>query len=122
GDLVQVNLLSQEMTVLTNAFMRLPAGDLGQSFLVASESGSTNSPIRGLRNSNPQRSTIQRPVPQSAFDKAGSNNPSSKGLLTKADSTNPPPFANITSGRYTITTNSALFNGSVRVAHPQMDW
>jgi lipopolysaccharide export system protein LptA len=103
GELVEVSLQDEQMSVMTNAFLRLPASQLGESFVPA-----------GLTNS-PGKSPITRTARAS---------PPAKQPKTPAATTNmaAPLFADISCDRYTLTTNSARFNGHVRVDHPQMIW
>jgi lipopolysaccharide export system protein LptA len=98
GDLLQVNVQNQEMFVFTNAFMHLPANQLGQSLSLVSNSR-TNSPALSHSTNSLPLSAIPRSTNSTALQ-----------------------YAEITSEQYSVTTNSALFNGTVRVTHPRMDW
>ena len=81
GDRIRVNLPHDEMLVRGNAYMRLPAAEMGQS----------------------------------AFSAAGDP----KRVQSKAKTNE---FANVYSEKYFLTPESALFQGHVRIDHPQMKW
>lgn len=103
GELVEVNLQDEQMTVVTNAFLRLPAGQLGESFAPA---GPTTSTAKSIA-SRTGRTNAVASVTKTAAEKKNAAGPQ---------------FADITCDRYVLNTNSARFNGHVRVDHPQMDW
>ena len=81
GDQIRLNLAHDEMLVQGNAFMRLPAAELGQSAVSA-----MGKPKRGE-------------------SRARTNE-----------------FAEVTCKEYSLTADSALFRGRVRIKHPQMNW
>jgi lipopolysaccharide export system protein LptA len=102
GEVVQVNVRDEQMRVMTNAFMRLPANQLGESFSPG-----------GL---SPQRAGS----PTNRLSRTGST----RAAKAPAERTRPagPQFADINCDQYVVGTNFAQFTGHVRVDHPQMDW
>jgi lipopolysaccharide transport protein LptA len=81
GDRIFVNVARQEMDVLTNAFMRVPASEFGRSTAFGAS-----------------------PAPKA---------PTGMGAAE---------FAEVFSRDYTVKPEGAVFRGTVRLEHPQMQW
>jgi len=102
GDVIQVNVPKNEMRVDGNAFMRLPAEEMGQAAVAKIQ--------------NP-KSKIQNPAPL-----AQAVSPSEREIQNPKSKTQNPEFANVFCERYTVNPQGALFEGKVRLEHPQMRW
>jgi lipopolysaccharide export system protein LptA len=81
GERIRANPAHEEMLVAGNAFMKLPAAEVGRATLTG-----PGAPAPGR---------------------------------VKADA---PGFAEIRSRQYLLTADAALFQGEVRIEHPQMNW
>jgi lipopolysaccharide export system protein LptA len=97
GDQIRVNLAHDEMLVRGNAYMKLPAAELGQSAISAMgkpKAGTTNVVTTGTTN-----------VVTKGTSKVATNE-----------------FAEVFCEEYFLTPDSGLFQGHVRIEHPQMNW
>jgi len=123
GDLLLVNLQRGEMFVLTNAFMRVPANQLGPSAAMVENPGTTvarQSPTLPLSKAGEQDKEQGIRWPEIPRD---SSPPPPRSRLSTASarpSTN--EFADIFSESYSVTTNTAHFEGGVRIIHPRLNW
>jgi len=127
GELILVDLKQSKMDVLTNAYMRLPANQLGPS-------------VAAKENSNPETSKPTVAVQTSVLSAKGDNSQiqwpkmdpdpptqrkaeDKRGILQHGTGTNTPAeFAEIFSERYTVTTNTAHFQDGVHIVHPRLNW
>jgi lipopolysaccharide export system protein LptA len=143
GDIIFVDLKQNKMDVRTNAYMRLPASQLGPSMIVKGTSNieapkpvvtSQSSPASKANKSEiqwpqmepdppPQRKQASSSEQKRQRTNVGTRTNSPTALNTAA-STN--DFAEIYSEFYTVTTNAgtttARFEGGVRIVHPRLNW
>jgi lipopolysaccharide export system protein LptA len=126
GDLILVDLKRSKMDVLTNAWMRVPASQLGPS--TAMKEGSN---AQALKPAVAVQSSLSRPKGEESQIKWPQMEPDpptvrKQGTRTKSASPNTGPstneFADIYSETYTVTTNTAQFRGGVRIIHPRLNW
>lgn len=127
GDLILVGLKEGKMEVVTNAYMRVPAEQLGPSTALAQVTQEPSSAEAGVAKAEaPLPSTQEKvegnfsPLPPIPEDRPRTARP----MPTVHASL--PEFAEIFSQRYTVTTNAAHsgahFEGGVRIAHPRLNW
>ena len=108
GDLLRLKVQQDEMSVHTNAYMRLPADQLAQAAV-------PNAGAAGLRTAGARPRVAGGAKPPG--DVSASPQPGPQRLEPAADQ-----FAEIFSEHYTIGSAAALFEGGVYVSHPQMNW
>ncbi len=127
GDVLFADLKRNKMEVRTNAWMRVPASQLGPSTAMKQSSGldvrqppvTSQSPPSLAKGENSEIKWPQmEPDPPTRRK---------EGTRTKSPSTfnNPPStneFADIYSETYTVTTNATRFEGGVRIVHPRLNW
>jgi lipopolysaccharide export system protein LptA len=95
GNILQVNARSNSMVALGNAWMRLPAQELGGQT-------STNSARVG---SDPSSQAATKPTSSTAASTGNTNE-----------------FADIYADEYLVAPKSARFQRNVTIVHPQMNW
>jgi len=127
GDVLVANLRRSEMEVRSNAWMRVPASQLGPSMAAKQGSG-----VDARQPSVTAQSSLSRPKGEDSGIKwpqmePDPPTPSTKGTRTKSPSalstsTSTNEFADIYSETYTVTTNTARFDGGVRIVHPRLNW
>ncbi len=121
GELLLANLQRGEMRVFTNAFMRVPANELGPSAAMAERTGAASAPHRNPAKmvNSPSAEGNFTPLPDVSVQA-----PRTNVLSTPRPSA--PEFADIFSESYTIITNNghltAHFDGGVRIVHPRLNW
>jgi lipopolysaccharide export system protein LptA len=125
GDVLIAYLKQNKMEVLTNAWMRVPASQLGPS--TAMKEGSnvqTPKPAVAVQPSlSPPKgadSEIKWPQMEPDPPKARKETRTKSPPTITRPSTN--EFADIYSETYTVTTNTARFEGGVRIVHPRLNW
>jgi lipopolysaccharide export system protein LptA len=135
GETILVDLKRSKMDVLTNAYMRVPASQLGPSTAMKQASGDSSSPRQtptkagdaGKNEMTPVISTKEKVEGNfSSLPLLPEGRPKTK-LPPKHDTQpSPPQYAEIFSERYTVTTNTAgsraRFEGGVRIVHPRLNW
>jgi lipopolysaccharide export system protein LptA len=126
GDLILVDLKRSKMDVLTNAWMRVPASQLGPSTAMNEGSNAqAPKPAVAAQSSLAPAKGGDAPIkwPQMEPDPPTVRK---QGTRTKFASPNTRPstneFADIYSETYTVTTNTAQFRGGVRIIHPRLNW
>jgi lipopolysaccharide export system protein LptA len=124
GDVLVANLRRSEMEVRSNAWMRVPATNLGPSMATSPGVDARQSPVAAQSSlSRPKGDNSGIKWPQMEPDPPA---PSKKGTRTKSATTNTQSstneFADIYSETYTVTTNGARFEGGVRIVHPRLNW
>jgi lipopolysaccharide export system protein LptA len=126
GDVLLAYLKQGKMEVRTNAWMRVPASQLGPSTAMMQSTGvGAQQPITSQPSlSRPKGENSEIKWPQMEPDpptarKEGTRKKSPSTLNTRP-STN--DFADIYSETYTVTTNTARFEGGVRIVHPRLNW
>jgi lipopolysaccharide export system protein LptA len=126
GDLILVDLKERKMDVLTNAWMRLPSSQLGPTAMTQSPTTTQRQPPVTTHSSTSrpkgEDSAIVWPHTEPApptVQKEATRTKSPSALNTRP-STN--DFADIYSETYTVTTNTAHFEGGVRIVHPRLNW
>jgi lipopolysaccharide export system protein LptA len=126
GDLILVDLKERKMDVLTNAWMRVPASQLGPTAMTQSP-GTTQRQSAVTTQSSPLRpkgedSGIKWPQmePDPPAARKEGTRAKSPFALNMRSSTN--DFADIYSETYTVTTNTARFEGGVHIIHPRLNW
>jgi len=137
GDLILADLKRQEMEVRTNAWMRVPSSQLGPSTAMTQTSSATQRKPPVITQSSPsgskgQKSLIEWPqmepdtatLLKGAEQKRQFNNIAARTNSSSAPNTRPSTneFADIYSETYTVTTNTARFEGGVRIIHPRLNW
>jgi lipopolysaccharide export system protein LptA len=137
GDLILADLKRQEMEVRTNAWMRVPSSQLGPSTAMTQTSSATQRQPPVITQSSPsgskgQKSQIEWPQmePDTATllkggeQKRQFNNIAARTNSPSALNTRPSTneFADIYSETYTVSTNTARFEGGVRIIHPRLNW
>jgi len=125
GDVLIANLRRSEMEVRTNAWMRVLASQLGPSMTMKQSSGVDARQASVTAEPSVSRSKAEgvkwpqtEPEPPTVR-KEGARTKSTSALSTRP-STN--EFADIYSETYTVTTNTARFEGGVRIFHPRLNW
>jgi lipopolysaccharide export system protein LptA len=131
GDVLLVNLKLHEMDVRTNAWMRVPASQLGPSTAMTPTRSTVQreSPVTApssLSSPNGDKSQIQwpkmEPDPPTRRTGAGKAGQKRDAHQLGAGTNAPVEFADIFSETYTIMTNRTRFEGGVRIVHPRLDW
>lgn len=140
GDLILADLKQSKMDVLTNAYMRLPANQLGPSTAMKPSSSvearsapaASQTSVSRPKGDNSQIQWPQMepdiPTPRKGVSSSGEKRQSSQiGGRTNSPTTHTnlpgtPEFAEIFSENYTVTTAAAHFEGGVRIVHPRLDW
>jgi len=127
GDVLFADLKRSKMEVRTNAWMRVPASQLGPSTAMKQSSGidvrqspvPSQSPPSLAKGEN---SEIKWPrmEPDPPTLRKGVTRTKSPSTFNNPPSTN--EFADIYSETYTVTTNTARFEGGVRIIHPRLTW
>jgi lipopolysaccharide export system protein LptA len=128
GDVILVGLKEGKMDVVTNAYMRLPADELGpptgfaqgtrEQSLTKADYGKTETSSAPSKERVEGNFTPLPPVPE--------EHPKRTSSKSDPRPQAPPEFAEIFSERYTMITNAghfeAHFDGGVRIVHPRLDW
>ena len=118
GDRILAYLRQNEMHVLSNAWMRLPAKELGESM----PAGARPSP----KPKTPPKPRMAPPDPRFApleLDLPTPERRASPRFFEPSRAATPgEEFADIYSRDYTVTPEIAHFVGGVKIIHPQMDW
>jgi lipopolysaccharide export system protein LptA len=127
GDLILADLKRREMEVRTNAWMRVPASQLGPS--TAMKKGSN---AQARKPAVAFQSSLSRPKGEDSEIKWPQMEPDPPTVRKEGTRTNSPStpntrpstneFADIYSETYTVTTNTARFEGGVRIIHPRLNW
>lgn len=134
GEVICVDLKQNKMDVLTNAYARLPASQLGPTSAITQASGDSSS-ARQTRARLADAGKGQVVTAPSTKEKVEGNFSPLPPVPEDRPKTKPPKretqpstpeFAEVFSERYTITTNAAMstarFEGGVRIVHPRMNW
>ena len=116
GDRLLAYLKRNEMQALGNAWMRLPAKELGESMPAGPSPKPRAAPRTQMAPPDPRFAPLELDLPAPARR--------SSPRLLDASRAAPPgeQFADIYSRDYTVTPETAHFVGGVKIIHPQMDW
>jgi lipopolysaccharide export system protein LptA len=126
GDLIRADLKQSKMDVLTNAWMRVPASQLGPTAMTQAPSTTQRQPPATTQASlsRPKEGDSGIIWPQMEPDpptvRKERTRTKAPSTLNARPSTN--DFADIYSESYTVTTNTARFEGGVRIVHPRLNW
>jgi lipopolysaccharide export system protein LptA len=126
GELLLANLQRGEMRVFTNAFMRVPAKELGPTMAMAPRASAAAPLPAGSTKpgeSPPVVSTKEKVEGNfSPLREIAERKPQTKSPAISEPRPAAPEFADIFSESYTVTTNTAYFEGGVRIIHPRLNW
>jgi lipopolysaccharide export system protein LptA len=125
GDIILADLKQSRMDVLTNAWMRVPASQLGPSTVNEGAHAEARKAAVASQTSlsRPQPDNSQIQWPKMEPDPPTRSSEHKRDAHQFGSRTNSPvEFADIYSETYTVTTNTALFRGGVRIVHPRLNW
>jgi lipopolysaccharide export system protein LptA len=135
GNLITVNPNREEMFVRGDAWMRVPAKELGSPESAPSETVPAKPPARPIP-AQPSKGSVAKakgpifsPVPglepaSPPPSPAAVSPKSSSFAFEEGSAQNPKPeeFADLYSEEYSFKPNQARFRQHVRIIHPQMNW
>src|SRR5262249_30356321 len=127
GDVLRVDLQQSKMEVRTNAWMRVPSGELGPSTAMTQISGvdarqspSTSQPSPSLPKGEDSKIKWPQMEPDPPTVRKEGARTKSPSTFATQPATN--EFADIYSETYTVATNNVRFEGGVRIIHPRLNW